>query len=109
MSSNLVTLVGERPPADPKPRDTTPPPKHIRVTSSTGLQVEIDLKARTFVQTKQVAVLEGIVSPCFGGSYWTLKPDPPQQGEDLAIWGPNTQGRARLLELHKVTIDPIVD
>jgi hypothetical protein len=107
-------MVGEESPTITLERPPTIEPitnKHRRllVTSSTGSQFAIDLTTKRFRQTQVVGVLQGVVSPYLHGTYWTIKPDPPVEGENLRIWGPNARRKPRIIDLHDVHLEPLTD
>lgn len=112
MSSNLLTVVGEKPRTEQKESTIVVPVARthtkIIITCASGMQVVVDQRARTFEQTAVARVLADVISSAsfMSGEYWTIKPDPPLEGEDVRIYGPRANGSRRLIEMYKVQIEP---
>jgi len=103
--SNLVTMVTGEAPTTPQ-REAPKAADLLLVTSAGGMQFRIDRRSKTFTQTRVSSGLEGIASPNIYGTYWTLKPDPPVNGQDCRIWGPRPNDeRPRIIDLYEVSIE----
>lgn len=111
MSSNLLTVVGEKPRSTEERTITVPVAKQhkrITVTCTTGTQFQLDQATRSYVQTAVTRSMADIISQAsfISGEYWMLHPDPPIEGEDLKITAPRANGHRRVIELYRIHIEP---
>lgn len=109
--SNLVTLASEQSRPSTEPAIATKVPDIMLVTSAGGSAYVLDTKEHTYRQVKMVSILADIITTMASGTYWSLKPDPPIDGQDLVIWGPrsSTDVRPQVIELTRVRIEPHVE
>jgi len=108
--SNLVRMVGERPttPARGDPPVKTPAATKLRITSASGAVYVFDRNTKMFRQLTHSTPLQGLnlTGGLTYGVYWSLRPDPPVEGENLRIWGPSpATDRPRLIELYAIHIE----